>query len=227
MKKYLLSAILLTATIATAAPVKSVKEILTEQTKIAREKMYGKGGTAKGLNEASLKPAKDFIMKELKMTDSQSAMKINMALSGEGSATRMDSLVTVVAAKRLVSEISKTNADEAKAVDAAADATAKLIMNSALLGAKQESAIKDLNSAELKLVRESLTKMEEVAPNMIVSFNKTEREAFTKVLEKLDTLVDKAPNKSYEENFVQAIMETKGVSKEKALEIAKKLKECV
>lgn len=230
MKKYLLTVILVSATSAFAAgtgKTMSVKEILTEQSKIAREKMYGKSGTAKGLSESSLKPAKDFILKELKMTDSKSSMQMNMALSGEGSAARMDSLVTVVAAKRLVPELSKTNAEEAKAVDAAADATAKLIMNSSLLGAKQASAIKDLNASELALVRDSLSKLEQVAPNMIVSFNKGEREAMTEVLVKLDELVAKNPTKSYEENFIQAIMLKKGVSKEKALEIAKKLKECV
>ena len=62
-------------------------------------------------------------------------------------------------------------------------------------------------------------------PEKFMTFETKERDSYTKIILKADELSLKA--ETYEEAFVKAVMEVQGVSKEKAMEIIRKLKDCV
>lgn len=223
MKKALLiGMVAFTASIAFAAPVKSAKEMLVDYTKQAREHVYGKAGSAKGLENSALSAVKENLLKQLEMPGM--ANKLRPALSGKSGADRMDSLVTIVAAKKMSVEISKKDSVEGQSIEAAANASAKLIANADIVGAKKSS---DLNAQEAELVSTALTKAETLPTRILTEFSKAERDSYTQVIEKYDQLNQMGSKKSAEDNFVRAIMEVKKVDKAKALEIARKLKECV
>lgn len=227
MKKALLIGMAaLTATMAFssayAAPVKSAKELLVEYTKTAREHVYGKAGSAKGVSDAVLADVKENLLKQLEMPSM--ASKLRPVLSGKAGAERMDNLVTIVAAKKMSVEISKKDAAEGQSIDAAANASAKLISNADTVGAKKSS---ELNAQEAELVTTALQKAEGLPTRILTEFSKAERDSYTQVIERYDQLNQMGSKKSAEDNFVQAIMDIKKVDRNKALEIARKLKECV
>lgn len=229
-KKFVLGMVVLSMTaaqVAFAAPAagaRAPREVLMEYTKTMKETLLGKAGSAKNLKEAELQNAKSRIIKEL---NSSRAGELNSAMSGEAGKARMESLVTIIAVKRSTENLARTDAAEAQSMNAAADASLKLIANSTLIGAKAipETSMK---SADVTLVREALSKAESMPADIIIQFNKAERDSYTQVLEKYDTLVAQSGGrKAVEESFVDAIMEVKKVDRTKALEIVKKLKECV
>lgn len=222
MKKLIVTGmVLLSTSFASAAGkvAKSPRELLTDYTKIARDAMFGKGKTASSLDANALNGVKKKLVDELGMPE------LHTAMSGAAATARVDYLVSIVAAKKMAVEL-KNNAatvEEGKSIESAAKASAKLIANSPLLGAKKSA---DLNSEQVTLVRDSIQKAESLATDILLKFSKAERDSYTKVLEKYDEL-NQTSSKSAEENFVAAIMEIKGVDRAKALEIVKKLKECV
>lgn len=205
-----------------AAPVKSSRELLVDYTKQAREHVYGKAGSAKGVNQTALGEVKENLLKQLEMPGM--ANKLRPVLSGKSGAERMDNLVTIVAAKKMSVEIGKVDAIEAQSIDAAANASAKLIANADTVGAKKST---DLNAQEADLVATSLQKAEGLPTRILTEFSKAERDSYTQVIERYDQLNQMGSKKSAEDNFIQAIMEVKKVDRNKALEITRKLKECV
>lgn len=213
------------ATSAAGPAARSPREALLNYTKMAKEAVYGKAASAKRLNETSLNEAKKIIIEELKIPRTQQR-QVMSALSGEAGALRMDNFITIIAAKKMSVELAKMDPAEAASIDKAADAATKLITNGPLVGAVKETSIKTLSREELSLVRDSLMKIETVSSEIIVNFSKGERDSYTLVLERLSELAETG-RKSYEESFVDAIMEVRKVDKAKALEIVKKLKECV
>lgn len=229
-KKFVLGMVVLSMTagqVAFAAGVggaRAPREVLMEYTKSMKETLLGKGGSAKNLKDAELQNAKSRITKEL---NSSRAADLNAAMSGEAGKARMESLVTIIAVKRSTENLAKTDAAEAQSMNAAADASLKLIANSTLVGALKipETTMK---AEEVSLVRDALSKAETMPADIIIQFSKAERDSYTQVLEKYDAIVsNSAGKKSAEESFVDAIMEVKKVDRTKALEIVKKLKECV
>lgn len=223
MKKALLiGMVTLTTSFAFAAPIKTAKEMLVDYTKQAREHVYGKAGSAKGLDNAAIGAVKENLLKQLEMPGM--ANKLRPVLSGKSGTDRMDSLVTIIAAKKMSVEIAKKDSVEGQSLEAAANASAKLIANADIVGAKKSS---DLNTQEADLVASALTKAESLPSRILTEFSKAERDSYTQVIEKYDQLNQMGTKKSAEDNFVQAIMEVKKVDKAKAVEIARKLKECV
>ena len=217
----------LAANVSFAAGVaKAPREVLMEYTKQSKEALFGKGGSAKTMSEASANQVKQTLIKELNLSSSKAA-SMKSALSGEAGKARLENLVTIIAAKRLsVESISKTDAAEATSIEKAADASAGLIANSVLIGAVKDSAI-PMKAEELSLVRESLGKLETLSGEVLVNFSRAERDSYTQIMTKLETMAESGQVKSYEEAFITSIMEVKKVDRTKALEIVKKLKECV
>lgn len=227
MKKVFISGMVaLTATIfsmsVNAAAIKSTRELLVDYTKQAREHLYGKSGTAKGVSDVALTEIKENLLKQLEMPGMES--RLRPVLSGKAGADRMDSLVTIIAAKKMSSEVQKKDATEAQSIEAAANASAKLISHADIVGAKPS---KDLNKTESELVTSALQRAETLPTRILTEFSKAERDSYTQVIERYDQLNQVGSKKSAEDNFVQAIMEVKKVDRTKALEIARKLKECV
>lgn len=215
----------ITATAAGAAKV-SVKEALADYSAKIKEAAFGAGRTAKGLSGQQIKIAEDKIIGELKL-DGAKSNSLSMALSADSNLTaqRLDNLATIVAAKRMATEISKTDAAEGQSIDAAASASAKLIANSSLTGARK--SVKELNTQELADTTAALQKLESLPESILTRFDGSERDSYTQILNRHDEIIDSGVKSSSEEAFIQAIMDVKKVDKQKAMEIVRKLKDCV
>lgn len=210
------------AQISFAAQGKAPREIVVDYTKEIRQKMLGNtSATVKSLDSAKADAMKSIIIKELNMGSKTS--DLNASISGEAGKARMDALLTIIAVKRSADAISKSDAVEAKSMLEAAEASVTLIANARLAGEKSST----LQGTELNLVRETLGKLESMPADIITNFSKSERDSYTAVLKKLNELANDPATKSYEDAFILAIMEVKKVDRTKALEIVKKLKECV
>lgn len=212
-----------------AAPVggaKTAREALVEYSKQIKESAFGKGMTAKGLSGQQVKIAQDKIINELQLSSGKNnALSMALKADASKSAQRLDNLATIVAAKKMATEISKTDAAEGQSISAAATATAKLIANSSLTGARTSS--KELNTTEMAEVTAALTKLESLPETILTRFSKAERDSYTQIIERHDQIVESGKKSSSEDAFIEAIMEVKKVDRTKALEVAKKLKECV
>lgn len=232
MKKQIIMGMIALAAIsfstqAMAAPGKaSIRDVLSDYAGKIKESAFGPSRTAKGLSGQQVKSAEDKLIGELKL-DGGKSNSLAMALSGDATQTaqRLDNLATIVAAKRMATEISKTDVAEGQSIDAAATASAKLIANSSLTGARKTA--KELNSQELADTTAALQKLESLPESILTKFEKNERDSYTQILNRHDELVDAGAKGSSEEAFVQAIMDVKKVDKTKAMEIVRKLKECV
>lgn len=229
MKKVLMVSLVVLTTASTsislgAGVARAPREVLKDYTRQARETLFGKGGSAKTAQEATLNRVKGDLIKELNLPGKEASLR--MAMGGEAGRARMDNLVTIVAAKKLSESLAKTDPVEAKSIEAAANATAKLISDASLVGALKDSAI-NMKAEELSLVRESLGKLENLSTDILVEFSRAERDSYTQIIEKYDALVNSGTKKSAEEAFIDSIMEVKKVDRQKALETARKLRECV
>lgn len=207
---------------AAATAAKAPREALASYTKDMKD-YFVKIGANKGINSQNRATIDKMLEQDLGISGVQKSNLMN-SLSGSDAkmAARMDGLASIVAAKKLSVDLATTDKAEADSISAAALASVKMLANSNLVGATKETAT--LKGDNLILVREGIVKAESLAGDILVKFSKAERDSYTKVLEKYDELASKG---SAEEAFVQAIMDVKGVSREKALETVRKLKECV
>lgn len=219
MKKALMiGMVALTATMsfssAYAAGARTVKEQLVEYIEKARNGVYGGVKTAAQLKAAQLEPVIENLLNQLEIPGI--AVQIRPTLSGKEGLARIDSLVVIIAAKKLSVELEKANNPEAKSIAAAAESGAKVLANAALVGTTKDAPAE---------VTAALKKMEDLTERMVTSFSKEERKSYSEIIEKYNELA--ATSKSPEEAFVQAIMKVKGIDRNAAMEIVKKLKECV
>lgn len=231
MKKRLVlgmvATVLLSTAIGHAASVSkvNVKESLTEYTLSVKKAAFGGSHEASGLSGKALKDAQNKIINELELSSSKNS-SLSMALSDTAKAPqRMESLATVIAAKKMATEIAKVDVAEGKSIEAAANASVMLISNSSLTGAR--TTAKELSTTELADVTSALVKLETLPEAILTKFDARERDSYTAILNKHDQLIESAKKGSSEEAFVQAIMDVKKVDRVKALEMVKKLKECV
>ncbi|KHD88510.1 MAG: hypothetical protein OM95_08340 [Bdellovibrio sp. ArHS] len=220
MKKALVSGlIVLTSSFAMAAPIKASREMLVEYTKQIREFAYGKGGSAAKIQKS--KEAHEAIAKAVELPSHMP----DIAKSLSDSPGRIESMMTIVAAKRMSVEVAKTDAVEGKSLRDSADASAKVIANSWMRKLEREST---LTKEEMEVASKALDRMEiDIPTKMLTDFSKAERDSYTQIIERYDVLNNSASSKKNEDNFVQAIMDVKKVDRAKAIEIVKKLKECV
>lgn len=210
---------------------KSVQESLVDYTKQIKEFAFGQGGSAKGLSAQKAKIARDKLINELSLPSGK-ANSLALAMTSDSSkiAQRLESLATVIAAKKMSVEVSKTDAVEGKSIEQSAMASAKLLANSSLTGAQTSAGHGGhglLNSAEMSEVTLALSKLETLPESILTHYSRAERDSYTQIINKHDELVELGSQRSSEDAFVQAIMDVKKVNKDKALEIVKKLKECV
>lgn len=235
MKNYKLGMIMMAtlfstsiAPMAYAAPAAkaSVKEMMTEYAKEIKRSAFGGASSAKGLNAQAAKLAQDKMINELNISSAK-ANSLTVALRSNSASTsaRLDALATIVAAKKLGNELQKTDAQQGKSLLEAADVSINFLANSYLTGARKKGTT--LSQAEMTLTTEALRKLENVTELLLTRFQSQERASYVKILQKHDSLIASGKKGSSEEALVEAIMLEKNVSKEKALEMVKKLKECV
>ncbi|KYG69099.1 hypothetical protein AZI87_07715 [Bdellovibrio bacteriovorus] len=218
-KAFVTGIIVLASSFAVAAPVKTSRELLVDYTKQIKEFAYGKGGTATKIQKS--KEAHEAIAKAVELPSHAS----DIAKSLSDSPARIESMMTIVAAKKMSGEVSKTDAAEGKSLRDSADASAKVIANSWMRKLDRES---NLTKEEMEVTSKALDRMENDIPTkMLTDFSKAERDSYTQIIERYDVLNNSSASKKNEDNFVQAIMEVKKVDRAKALEIVRKLKECV
>lgn len=228
--KFVFGMVALTATLAfsTAHAVedvarpKTAQEILVDYTQQVKKAAFGDTMTAKGLSEVKINAAKTSMINDLQLSAAEGS-KLSVAVGQKPE--RLDALATVVAAKRWAQEVSKKNAAEGKSLDDAAVASAKFLANSSLTGAFADS--KELNAKDLSDTKSALTKLETLPEAILTHFSKAERDSYAQILERHNAILDAEPNKLSEEAFVEAIMSVKAVDKATALDLVRKLKECV
>lgn len=219
---------------ATTGGAKSAREMLIDYTKQVKENAFGnKNGSAKGISTQQAKVARDRMINELNLPSGVSnSLSIALTSDSAKATQRLESLATVVAAKKMAAKIAEQDAAEGKSLDEAATASAKLLANSSLTGVQasvsgSRGAKNILNEAEMKEATAALDKLETLPEAIMTRFNKSERDSYTQILERHNQIVEAGSTRSSEEALIQAIMDVKKIDKSQALEIAKKLKECV
>lgn len=196
-----------------------VREILKDYVKDIREYAAKAVLAANKAPSAQKTKAEDILMKDLELRADQKT-SIKTAIAGSSDKKAMtNSLATILAAKKMAA--GKSDA-ESSSISSAADASLKLMENKVLIGEKTTSTF--LPPTELQDTSAALTKLVTM-PEKFMTFETKERDSYTKIILKADELSLKA--ETYEEAFVKAVMEVQGVSKEKAMEIIRKLKDCV
>lgn len=215
------SAISFNAHAAGLGGAKSVREVLTEYIKEIKKVAFEGKTTAAELNAQQSKKAQDKLMSELNLSVAEkSSIRLIINASKDKKSEITNSLATVLAAKKMTD--GKKDA-ESVSVAQAADAAVKLMSNAPLIGYKKDSSF--LNTKDMADTTAALEKFVAM-PDKYLTFEMKERDSYSKVILKLDEAVNKRPD-TVEEAFVKAIMETQGVSKDKAMEIVRKLKDCV
>lgn len=204
----------------------SVKELMTEYAKEIKRSAFGGASSAKGLSAQASKAAQDKMIKELDISSAK-ANSLTVALRSNAAATgaRLEALATIVAAKKLSKELSKTDPQQGKTLSEAADAAIGFLSNSYLTGARKSGT--DLNAQEMALTSQALKRLENVTELLLTRFESQERESYVKILKRHDDILASGKKGSSEEALVDAIMVEKKVTKEQAMEMVKKLKDCV
>ncbi|MNJ93496.1 hypothetical protein D3C87_111780 [compost metagenome] len=214
-----------TAMAAPGAAAKAPREMLSDYSKTMKE-YFNKIGANKGITTQNRAQIEKMLETDLELSGAAKTalMSSLTGSSKEVLAVRIESLATIIAAKKMSADLAKVDAVEATSIEAAVKASAKLIANANMIGAVKE--VKTLNKEELTLVRDALAKLESLPTDILIKFSKTERDSYTEILNRHDQLAETGTKGSAEEAFIQAIMDVKKVDKTKALEIARKLKEC-
>lgn len=202
-----------------AAGAKPYHEVFRDFTTEVKKVAYGGKTTAKDLSAQQSAKATDVLMNELKLSNAEK----NTCKAVFGKASKadqvkiVDSLATILAAKNMTKD---RNDAESVSIRNAADAALKLVSNAPLISARTSS--KFLNEAEYKETSDALRTLL-TTPDKFIAFGTKERDSFTRTITKADELSIKT--ETYEEAFVKAIMENQGLTKDKALEVVRKLKE--
>ncbi len=198
---------------------RSVREVLTDYVKDIQKYTAERISAADKNGSGQRLKADDILLANLKLSPGEKTSIKTVIASAHDKKAMTNSLATILAAKNMAA--GKTDA-ESVSINNAADASLKLIANAPLIGERNSSTF--LSVAELKDTREALTKLVAM-PEKFIVFEAKERDSYTKAIVKSDEKSVGA--ESFEEAFVKAIMESQGVSKVKALEIVRKLKDCV
>lgn len=210
-----------------------IKTKLTEYLdKDVKPTIFGKGkSSASGLASQAQKLATDKILTELSSdaavrTALRNGLVVTKTSTAEIVEARLNSIASLIGAKKLAQELIKNgnNVEEAKSIDLSVNALTKLMANSDLISATSKYTL--LQGNEVADAIAAVRKMESLG-EAVVKMDKTDRDMYTKVAEKTVELIENGKSKNLEESLVQAIMDVKSVDKAKALEIAKKLKDCV
>ncbi|WP_413559338.1 hypothetical protein [Bdellovibrio sp. HCB209] len=130
---------------------------------------------------------------------------------------KKNTLMMLAAAKEAAtSKSDKVTAD-------AADASVALVLRGAMMTKIEGKNVED----PMVISNQAIKKIEAKAEEILTQFNGSERTAYKDVLVEFDKLVSTSKTGSYEELFLQSIQNSRGVTRDKAIEIAKKLRDCV
>lgn len=207
---------------------RTVKDQIEAYKKVVERYLYGKGsGGAVGeqANDAHLsKTLSDLGVGAAEKGNLTSILKSSKA-SDAAQASRWNKLMLLLTNRAFFRDTSSLQGEQK--VDAesrykAADALIKLLANSDKIGARTKSDL--LSETEMKEVRENFGKVEELIER-ILEMDPKSRDSYTKLLE---AIVEKLKDNrnSFEDAVIKALMEMKGLTKEQALELLRKLKLC-
>ncbi|MBX2987940.1 MAG: hypothetical protein KF802_08580 [Bdellovibrionaceae bacterium] len=234
MKKQFIAGMLMISMTAPAfgAGMKGMPEYI----KTVKEHVLGKDAAGKartnaaGLAQQAHTIANDKIIKNFDLSSGEArgirdSLTVSAKNSKEQVEARLENLASLLAARNLAKDRLSVQAEKEEA-QSVLEATNAMVRIMALSSLKRQVAVKNnLTKAESDVAAEALDKYEALG-EAVVSMNKAERDMYTKVALKTDELVQSGKF-SPEEALVESIMVAKGVDKAKALEIVKKLKECV
>lgn len=144
--------------------------------------------------------------------------KLSLLDSAMKDPAKRETLIMLAAVKTAATEKSDTITSDA------ADASVALVLRSAML---TKIDAKANQQDPLVISNLAIRKIQTKAQDILTQFQGNERAAYKKVLVEFDKLVSTERTGTYEEIFLKAIEKSQGVTREKAIEIAKKLKDCV
>jgi len=204
---------------------KSVREVLVDYVKEVKKYAFEGKTSAADLNAQQSKKAQDKLMTDLKLSAAEKT-SINSMIAGSSDKTAAtNSLATILAAKNMAAGKSD---ESSVAINNGADAALKMMSNADLIGAKKSSST--LSKEEFTDTTTAMKKAVAM-PEKYLTFETKELASYTKVMNKANELSTKT--ETFEDAFVQAIIEVqsagkeKPITKEQAMEIVRKLKECV
>lgn len=206
-----------------AAGTRSPRDVMRDYVETSKKAILGASGTTRGMSDARLAQARRDILADLALPHLNAGLTLALAGNTPAARARMETLITLSAAKKTGVELAKVNKAEGDSIVAAADAAAKYMTNLSLIGSRE---VTTMSAVELTTVRSALTKMENISGEMVVNYSKAERDSHTKILEVLDQKASTG-RLTIEEAMIQTVMEVKGVDRAKALEIIGKLSTCV
>ncbi len=204
-------------------------DMMPDYSKTVKESVFHGQTSAAGLSSAQIKIAQDKLVNNSLLKIDSAALTVALNKDTSKKTQRLENLAVIVAATKMAAKISETDAVEGDSLQKAAQASAKVIVNSAKVGL-------DKSSNEMMEVTEALVKLESLPESILTRFSKAERDSYTLIIEKQSELLtassgpatrSSVQGKSAEAAFVEAIMVVKGVDRAKALEIVRKLRECV
>ncbi len=203
---------------------KSVRESITEQTEKVRKEAFAGAGSMSKVAEAQKSAALDKLISWVAKGEQASSLKIALnGLTGKERDAAADDLASIVAAKQ-IGEITTDKVEGASLVRAA-EASAKTLTSARFVGVSKSSTL--LSATELSDSTAAVKKLIEMPELILTRFSIKERDSYTAVQEKMNDMIEKGSVKSAEEALVTSIMEVMKVDKVKAMEMVKKLKDCV
>lgn len=213
----LVSAVTAQSAFAAGTAAKPVMERLKDYNAESRKHTFGTM-SAKELKGAQIETAKQKVIKQLAVGGLK--MSLASSLSGDPAMVkgRLDTLVTMVAAKRMSADLKSENPKEAQSIDASINAQVELISNAMLISEKP--------TGDLVVANQALTKLTQIGGDIITGFDVQSRDSYTRVIKKTNELALRET--SLEEAMIKAVMAEKtNGDRAKAIELIKKLKECV
>ncbi|HRO66376.1 MAG TPA: hypothetical protein PL182_02300 [Pseudobdellovibrionaceae bacterium] len=216
--------------------VSNIKAEMSKYTDtVVKSYLFGKGRTsASGLASQAAKIANDKAFDKFELrADEKSAVTTALTVSSkEGRSDvlvekRLENLAALIGARKVgqsLKERSETDAQaEGQSLIDASNALMKTLANSIFKGTKTTS--QRLSKEEMSDSSKALEKLENISES-VVRMDKSERDMYTAVEVKRDELLQTGKF-SGEEALVEAVMNVKSVDKAKAMEIVRKLKDCV
>ncbi|WP_413585983.1 hypothetical protein [Bdellovibrio sp. HCB274] len=132
----------------------------------------------------------------------------------------LKNLISITAVKKAADKIE--DRDEARELTEGSQGLAEMIGQVHLAG---KITSRENTAEQTTLATAAYNKMLRLGSQILTQFKGADRTAYVKVISAFNAR--KGNGKTPDENLVDAVMETQKVSKEKALEILKKLKDCV
>lgn len=190
-----------------------------------RKSLFGASASAKGISKDAARSASERLVKELKISDRAADFKEAIS-SGDQALMekRLETAAAITSAKISADALlQKGETAEGTSLKDASEAMKKTLINSKMTDTGLKSNL--LSSAEMKDVSSALVKLEGMG-EAVMKMKSEDRDMYTKVETRRDEILQKG-NITGEEALIQSIMDVVKCDKTKALEIARKLKECV